>query len=113
MNGILNGETIEAVAPRKSIMCKNPEFNAPQQKAVTIEPAKRTADATVPGPFQVPPTRDFVFSQLVCVPENDVEWRLIHDLSYPEGLSVNDTLDLSGFECKLATVDTAIRLNRK
>ena len=47
---------------------------------------------SVCGPFICNPfDNDFVISPLLCVPKRDSdELRVVHDLSFPEGVSVND-----------------------
>ena len=54
--------------------------------------AKELSYQSVFGPFRCNPfNTDCVIYLLLCVPERDsVELRVVHDLSFPEGLSVND-----------------------
>ena len=54
--------------------------------------AKALSYQSVFGPFHCNPfNADCVISPLLCVPKRDsVELRVVHDLSFPEGLSVND-----------------------
>ena len=54
--------------------------------------AKELSYQSVFGPFHCNPfNADCVISPLLCVPKRDsVELRVIHDFSFPEGLSVND-----------------------
>ena len=54
--------------------------------------AKELSYQSVFGPFHCNPfNADCVISPLLCVPKRDsVEIRVIHDLSFPEGLSLND-----------------------
>ena len=54
--------------------------------------AKELSYQSVFGPFHCNPfNADCVISPLLCVPKRDsVELRVVHDLSFPEGLSVND-----------------------
>ena len=45
------------------------------------------------GPFLTPPFENFTGSPLGAIPKKHsapVKWRIIHDLSWPTGLSVND-----------------------
>lgn len=51
-------------------------------------------DGRVAGPFTSPPFPNFRVSPLVLVPKKDHHsFCLIHHLSYPEGLSLNDYID--------------------
>ena len=54
--------------------------------------AKELSFQSVVGPFRCNPfNTDCVISPLLCVPKRDsVELRVVHDLSFPEGSSVND-----------------------
>lgn len=54
--------------------------------------AKELSYQSVFGPFRCNPfNTDCVISPLLCVPKRDsVELRVVHDLSFPEGSSVND-----------------------
>ena len=56
--------------------------------------AKALSYQSVFGPFHCNPfNADCVISPLLCVPKRDsVELRVVHDLSFPEGLSVNDSI---------------------
>lgn len=54
---------------------------------------KELAAGRILGPFESPPFSNFVSSPLGLVPKKDPgEFRVIHDLSYPKGRSVNDAI---------------------
>ena len=62
--------------------------------------SKELAAGRIVGPFDSPPFETFRVSPLGIVPKKlPGEFRLIHQLSYPEGLSVND-----GIPKKLANI---------
>ena len=67
-------------------------LSAIQQPAVVEAKLSKEIDAgRVAGPFQTPPFPKFRVSPLGVVPKKvPGEFRLIHHLSYPKGLSVND-----------------------
>jgi len=65
------------------------------------------------GPFLSPPTRNFVGSPISmgAVPKkrsNPLKCRVIHDLSWPRGHSVNDFILAERFRCQYDTLDRAI-----
>jgi len=66
----------------------------------------------VVGPFKTPPFSYLQISRFGVIPKkNKVNaWRLILDLSFPFGHSVNDGIDKSEFPVCYAKVDDAIRL---
>ena len=63
------------------------------------------------GPFQSPPLSPFWISPLGLVPKKvQGEFRLIHHLSFPPALSVNDCISSDHTSVKYATIDEAIQL---
>ena len=47
------------------------------------------------GPFDSPPISNLHISPIGLVPKSDGGWRLITNLSFPEGTSVNDGIDVN------------------
>lgn len=65
------------------------------------------------GPFLTPPFENFTGSPLGAIPKKHsapVKWRIIHDLSWPAGLSVNDGIPKDLFTCTYDSIDRAITL---
>ena len=64
----------------------------------------------VAGPFSSPPFTGLHISRFGVVPKNNQpgKWRLILDLSSPDGHSVNDGIPKSPFSIQFVTVDTFI-----
>ena len=63
------------------------------------------------GPFLTPPFENFTGSPLGVIPKKHsapVKWRIIHDLSWPTGLSVNDGIPKDLFTCTCDSLDRAI-----
>ncbi|XP_048582553.1 uncharacterized protein LOC125561881 [Nematostella vectensis] len=80
----------------------NPE--AVDKKLITELQAGRLA-----GPFVTPPLVPFRVSPLGLVPKKlPGDFRLIHHLSYPKGLSVNDGISLEHSTVRYATIGDAI-----
>ena len=59
------------------------------------------------GPFSVPPFSNFHTSPLGAVPKKDGSYRLILDLSSPEGSSVNDGISHENFSVTYTSFDQA------
>ena len=65
------------------------------------------------GPFLTPPFENFTGSPLGAIPKKHsapVKWRIIHDLSWPAGLSVNDGIPKDLFTCTYDSLDRAFTL---
>jgi len=65
------------------------------------------------SPFLSSPTRNFVGSLMGAVPKkcsNPLKYRVIHDLLWPRGHSVNDFIPVERFHCQYDTLDRAISL---
>ena len=63
------------------------------------------------GPFSSPPFNSFCVSPLGLVPKKTPgEFRLIHHLSFPKGVSVNDGIPSEDTSVNYAMVSDAIRL---
>ena len=63
------------------------------------------------GPFTQPPFPHMYVSGLGIVPKKNRKLRVIHDLSSPDGESVNDGIPREDFSPEYATVDMAISHN--
>lgn len=65
------------------------------------------------GPFLAPPFQHFTGSPLGTIPKkhsDPVKWRIIHDLSWPTGLSINNGIPEDLFSCNYDSLDYAITL---
>lgn len=63
------------------------------------------------GPFLEPPFPNFVGSPLGAVPKKHSQpqkWRIINDLSWPVGQSINDGISKEQFPCTYDSLDVAI-----
>ena len=60
------------------------------------------------GPFTEPPFNDMPISGLGIIPKKNGKFRVIHDLSAPDGLSVNDAIPIEQFSLQYGSLDTAI-----
>ena len=63
------------------------------------------------SPFLTPPFENFVRSLMGAIPKkrsNPLKWHIIHDLSWPAGHSINDSIPQDLFSCTYDTLNTAI-----
>ena len=70
---------------------------------------REVAAGRLAGPFQQPPLPDFQVSPLALVEKKKKgSYRLIHNLSYPEGSSVNDHIERAKGSVRYQRLDDAI-----
>lgn len=63
------------------------------------------------GPFLTPPFSNFVGSPMGAIPKKHsqpVKWRIINDLSWPAGQSINDFIPKDLYTCSYDSLDSAI-----
>ena len=76
--------------------------------------AKESLLNRIAGPFKTPPLKNLVCSPLGLVPKNvPGKFRLIHDLSYPKGNSVNSLIPQENSTVKYDGIDTVIQLGKQ
>jgi hypothetical protein len=85
---------------------QNPEI-------VTQKLQKELKAGRIAGPFPKPPFEPFMVSPLGLVPKKDGGFRVIHDLSYPKGHSVNDSIHHSDSTVQYAKIDDAIKIIKR
>ena len=78
---------------------RNHPSAAANDTCLTLYIAKELDHQSVMGPFHRNPfNSDCVISPLMCVPKRDTdELRIVHDLSFPEGFSVNDGISKDSY----------------
>ncbi|CAB4027902.1 Cortactin-binding 2, partial [Paramuricea clavata] len=98
----------------KSIESKNLTSALQYPKIVDMKLDKELAANRLAGPFSSPPFNSFCVSPLGLVPKKTPgEFRLIHHLSFPKGVSVNDGIPSESTSVHYATVSDAIRLIKR
>ncbi len=95
--------------------CKKASSNMPSAKdghaAISAYLAKECAEGRVLGPFDEQSLPQLNVSRLGVVPKHTPgEWRLIVDLSSPDGYSVNDGINKSLCSLQYVSVDTAAQI---
>ena len=64
----------------------------------------------IAGPFDHPPLPTLRISPIFLAPKKNGDFRLIHNLSYPNENSVNDFIDQTYCSVKYASIDDAVML---
>ncbi|XP_065189426.1 uncharacterized protein LOC135820050 [Sycon ciliatum] len=114
LNGLQHGFPIGHSGASVSIISGNLPTAIEHAQFVQQQIADRVRRDESAGPFSVQPFHPFVCSPLGVVPKNNGKFRLIHHLSYPDRMSVNDGINKDLFSLHYVTVDDAIeRLQRQ
>ena len=83
----------------------------PEEVSVAI--SKELRNGHMAGPFATPPWPDLHCSPLGARIKDDGSYRLITDLSYPKGESVNDFISKEEFSVQYSKFDAATKLVRQ
>ena len=115
--GFLWGFSIGYQGPRLPRMAPNLPSATSRPDVISAYLGKECASGNTAGPFPEPPLRDLIISPLGAVPKKRTgKWRLIMHLSYPEGSSINDGINVEDFPLKYMTVydamDSIMRLGQ-
>lgn len=91
IQGFIHGFSIRYFGSPLAIRSPNLKSTMDNPTSVNNKLSKELAAGRIVGPYDTPPFETFRVSPLGIVPKKlPGEFRLIHHLSYPEGLSVND-----------------------
>ena len=117
INGFSFGFAIGFTGARMPRRARNLPSASSRPDVITAYLAAECEAGHTAGPFTNPPFSNLVVSPLGAVPKKRSDkWRLIVHLSYPEGQSVNDGIDVADFPLKYMTVyeamDSIMRLGR-
>lgn len=110
---VYNGVSIGRPAATSIVV--SPNWPSANELAVQVDAVVR-ADleaGKLMGPFREPPFDSYILSPLGAFVKRDKsKIRLIHDLSYPHGQSVNDLIDAEEYSLQYESVDSAVRACR-
>lgn len=111
IDGFSKGFRIGFVGESTPRFSSNLQSAQEQPGVLSSKLEKEWSAGRIAGPFASPPFSNFVSSPLGVVPKkNPGEFRIIHHLSYPEGLSVNDFIPGDKSTVHYASIGNAISL---
>jgi len=109
LHGIEFGERIGFERTRTTYIAPNPRRSESELREIHRDTQKRREKGYILGPFSKQPTDPIRTSPCYSIPKGDNERRIIHDLSFPPGESINDGINMDQFEVKLDTVSDAMQ----
>ncbi|XP_021342872.1 uncharacterized protein LOC110443160 isoform X1 [Mizuhopecten yessoensis] len=111
LSGFQHGFSIGYEGGRANLYSKNHKSVRDNMKAVSEKIQKEMQMNRISGPFTKPPFKPFICSPLGLIPKSvPGKFRLIHDLSYPEGNSINAGISKEKSKVTYDTIDTVISL---
>lgn len=114
INGFRQGFKLGTVGEISNKLPKNHKSALENPTQVDAKLAIESLRGRIAGPFQSPPFVNMVFSPLGLVPKGDTgKFRLIHDLSYPKGHSVNSLIPLENSTVQYEGLDQVIKLVKR
>lgn len=114
VQGFSYGFSINYVGERSALESPNLKSAREQPSAVYAKLGKELQAGRIVGPFSVPPFSPFVTSPLGIVPKKvPNEFRLIHHLSYPDSVSVNDGIPAEFSSVHYASINDAIAIIKR
>ena len=116
LRGIRKGVDIGFQGIRKTVWSGNWKSALDNGSVVRDYLAAEVALGRKAGPFNQPPFTPYVGSLMGVVVKkcsDSVKYRIIHDLSWPPGDSVNDHIDPDLYRCVYASFDQAVSLVKK
>lgn len=110
ISGFQNGFSLGFQGHAISRSCLNHKSALSNPTAVYEKLAKESLAGRIAGPFKKPPLKNLVCSPLGLIPKSDGKFRLIHDLSFPKGHSVNSDIPVENSAVTYDTIDNVVRL---
>ena len=110
ISGLREGFDIGYSGPEQNRISRN-LVSAVQNSSVIDEYLKtEVSGGRIHGPFLYPPFDHFQCNPIGVVPKKTPgKFRVIMDLSYPPGNSINDYIDKEEFSLRYVTTDTAVK----
>ncbi len=110
-DGLENGVDIECEGHITGRVCDNWPSALEHDKEVSEFVHKNLSLGRVVGPWSHPPCDGYIASPIgAFVRSGSTKVRVIHDLSYPAGDSINDHIDPDKFTLQYVTVDDAAKM---
>ena len=93
LDGIFNGFSLGVIDGETSSAKRNCLSAYSMPETIDDYLAKELSEGTIAGPFSQPPFENTHLNRFGVIPKSQPgEWRLITDLSFPKGRSVNDLI---------------------
>ena len=109
LSGIQSGVGIGYFGPQRSLVSPNWPSSLENRVKVTEVINNNLYHGRVAGPWDHPPLANFVSSPLGAVTKKHTDKvRVIHDLSWPPGQSVNDGISKEDYTLSYSTIDDAV-----
>ncbi len=110
-HSLIYGADIECSGPDCGRVCDNWPSANDHAEDVTLSIDKNVNLGRVLGPWTEPPCDNFIASPIgAFLRHGTSKIRVIHDLSFPPGESINDFIDPERFTLQYASVDDAARM---
>ena len=112
LDGIQFGVNLGFVGCRKSVVSKNWPSAHKHRDVIEDSISKDLALGRKAGPFTDPPFENFVGSPMGVYEKkrSPGKFRIIHDLSWPPGRSVNDGINPDDYSLQYISIDQAVNL---
>lgn len=111
ISGFKFGFRLGAIGTKANCNAKNHKSALDNPVLVMEKLAKEIIKGRISGPFKKPPFRDFICSPLGLVPKSvPGKYRLIHDLSFPKGNSVNSLIPPENSIVKYDCINNVVNL---
>lgn len=111
LHGLEHGFKLKYSGPRLPNDIPSQSITGEKVEIARAKIEKEIGLGRIAGPFQSPPFPTFRVSPIAVIPKKaSSEFRLIHNLSFPENESVNDYIDKDFCSVKYASIDDAIEM---
>ena len=108
LRGIEYGEPLGFEGARFTKLPKSPKHSEPKKRVIRKDAYKRKGEGKVLGGFKTIPTKYLRTSPMHVIPKGESDHRVIHDLSHPHGLSVNDGINMELIMVQLKSTQDAM-----
>ena len=109
LDGIRNGFRVGYMGGHLISTVENMPYACAHDHIVVEYLAKELKRGSIAGLFSAPPVHELHFNRFGLVPKSEPgQWRMIINLSFPSGFSVNDGIPDSEAHIKFSSVDDAI-----
>ena len=113
LSGVRHGFPLHYEGPQRTRISRNHRSAVLQPKTVAEKLAKEITFGRIAGPFEHPPFPSFQAHPLGLVPKSQPgQYRLIHDLSFPLGDSINSHISREFTSVVYETLDQVIEMVR-